>query len=131
MFDLNTLEERLLKSGVDVGTLTFIGDVHLLNLVMQKAKSDNKYYAAMRDKEAIESERKNLARTLEKQGKVVDRLVDVEKHLKSQLVSLQSHNLNPINMMSRISLKRRIWLSKGILKASRIRLFGRKRKYLT
>jgi len=40
----------------------------------------------MRDKEAIENERKNLSRTLEKQGKAVDRLTDVEKHLKAQMV---------------------------------------------
>lgn len=42
----------------------------------------------MRDKEAIENERKNLVRTLEKQGKAVDRLTDVEKHLRIQMVIL-------------------------------------------
>lgn len=41
----------------------------------------------MRDKEAIENERKNLVRTLERQGKAVDRLTDVEKHLRFQMVS--------------------------------------------
>ena len=85
----------------------------------------------MRDKEAIESERKNLARTLEKQGKVVDRLVDVEKHLKSQLVSLQSHYWSVIDLLCRVPLKRRILLSKGTLKTSKIRSFARKRKYQT
>jgi len=52
----------------------------------QKAKSDNKYYAAMRDKEAIEAERKNLARTLEKQGKAVDHFTELEKQLETQKV---------------------------------------------
>lgn len=44
----------------------------------------------MRDKEAIENERKNLARTLEKQGLVVDRATDLEKSLRMQLVNTYS-----------------------------------------
>jgi E3 ubiquitin-protein ligase BRE1 len=40
----------------------------------------------MRDKEAIEAERKNLARTLEKQGKAVDRFTELEKILETQKV---------------------------------------------
>lgn len=40
----------------------------------------------MRDKEAIEAERKNLARTLEKQGKVVDHFTELEKQLETQKV---------------------------------------------
>ena len=60
----------------------------------QKAKSDNKYYAAMRDKEAIEAERKNLARTLEKQGKAVDHFAELEKQLETQkvILSIQVHD---------------------------------------
>lgn len=42
----------------------------------------------MRDKEAVDNERKNLVRTLEKQSKVVDRLTEVEKQLRHQLVRL-------------------------------------------
>jgi len=42
----------------------------------------------MRDKDAIENERKNLARTIEKQGKAVVRLTDVEKQYKNQMVSI-------------------------------------------
>lgn len=41
----------------------------------------------MRDKEAIENERKSLVRNLEKQAKLVERLVDTEKNLSSQVVS--------------------------------------------
>ncbi|KAH9485124.1 E3 ubiquitin-protein ligase BRE1 [Psilocybe cubensis] len=67
VFDLSSMEERLSKSAIE------------------KAKSDNKYFAAMRDKEAIENERKNLVRTLERQGKAVDRLTDSEKHLRIQI----------------------------------------------
>jgi len=43
----------------------------------------------MRDKDAIENERKNLARTVEKQGKAVDRLTDAEKQYKNQIVSIR------------------------------------------
>ncbi|KAF8973107.1 BRE1 E3 ubiquitin ligase-domain-containing protein [Flammula alnicola] len=74
VFDLNSLEDRLSKSAID------------------KAKSDNKYFAVMRDKDAIEAERKALARTLEKQGKVVDRLTDAEKQLRNHLLALEKEN---------------------------------------
>lgn len=42
----------------------------------------------MRDKEAVEAERKNLARNAEKQAKLIDRLMDTEKNLTNQLVGL-------------------------------------------
>ena len=40
----------------------------------------------MRDKEAIENERKNLIRNLEKQAKVVEKLTASERGLRDQLV---------------------------------------------
>src|SRR6266550_8071597 len=55
---------------------------------MQKAKSDNKFFAIMRDKEAIDVERKNLSRNVEKQAKVLERLYDSERNLQNQIVSL-------------------------------------------
>jgi cytochrome c-type biogenesis protein CcmH/NrfF len=54
--------------------------------VLQKAKSENKYYAAMRDKEALENERKNIMRNLEKQSKAVEKLAASEKSLAAQVV---------------------------------------------
>lgn len=54
--------------------------------LIQKAKSENKFFAAMRDKEAVETERKNLARNLEKQAKAVERLMVSEKSLSAQVV---------------------------------------------
>lgn len=53
----------------------------------QRAKSENKFYSAMRDKEAIETERKNISRNLEKQAKVVEKLSESEKNLSTQVVS--------------------------------------------
>ena len=41
----------------------------------------------MRDKEAIETERKNISRNLEKQAKAIERLVESEKNLTAQVVS--------------------------------------------
>lgn len=41
----------------------------------------------MRDKEAIETERKNLSRNLEKQAKVLEKLQESEKSLMVQVVS--------------------------------------------
>ncbi|KAJ7045767.1 BRE1 E3 ubiquitin ligase-domain-containing protein [Mycena alexandri] len=76
VFDLKDMEERVSKSGLD------------------KAKSENKFFAAMRDKEAIDNERKTLSRNLEKQGKVVERLVETERNLTGQVVSyLQLKNI--------------------------------------
>lgn len=40
----------------------------------------------MRDKEALENERKNLTRNLEKQTKVIERLQESEKNLSLQVV---------------------------------------------
>ncbi|KAK7472721.1 E3 ubiquitin-protein ligase bre1 [Stygiomarasmius scandens] len=67
VFDLTSMEERLQKSSVE------------------RAKSENKFYAAMRDKEAVESERKNLTRNLERHAKAVESLKETEKNLLSQL----------------------------------------------
>ncbi|KAI0930463.1 hypothetical protein AcW1_009141 [Taiwanofungus camphoratus] len=71
VFDLSAMEERLTKSGLD------------------RAKSENKFYSAMRDKEAIENERKNISRNLEKQAKVVERLVETEKNLTARVHDLE------------------------------------------
>lgn len=40
----------------------------------------------MRDKEAIENERKNLVRNLEKQSKVVEKLMAADHSMQDQLV---------------------------------------------
>ena len=40
----------------------------------------------MRDKESIENERKNLIRNIEKQAKVVEKLMASERSLRDQLV---------------------------------------------
>ena len=45
----------------------------------------------MRDKEAIENERKNLIRNLEKQAKVVEKLMASERSLRDQLVRHPTH----------------------------------------
>ncbi|KAN0090761.1 hypothetical protein V8E55_004327 [Tylopilus felleus] len=70
VFDLGGFEEKLQKAA------------------HEKAKAENKYFAAMREKELGESERKAMARQLEKQGKAVERAAEVEKQLSSQVVRL-------------------------------------------
>ncbi|KAL0068814.1 E3 ubiquitin-protein ligase bre1 [Marasmius tenuissimus] len=67
VFDLTSMEEKLSKA------------------LTEKAKAENKYYAAMRDKEAIDLERKNLTRNLEKHAKLVDALKDSESKLTQQI----------------------------------------------
>ncbi|KIL65947.1 hypothetical protein M378DRAFT_449286 [Amanita muscaria Koide BX008] len=71
IFDLSQLEERLSKSG------------------LEKAKSENKFFAAMRDKEAVDVERKNLSRNLEKQAKLLERLHESERSLRDQVTDLE------------------------------------------
>lgn len=67
VFDLTAMEERLTKG------------------VNDRLKIENKYYAAMREKEAIDLERKNLLRNNEKQAKSIEKLVDTERSLRLQL----------------------------------------------
>ncbi|KAI0268772.1 BRE1 E3 ubiquitin ligase-domain-containing protein [Gloeopeniophorella convolvens] len=61
VFDLVAAEERIMKANLD------------------KAKADNKFFAAMREKEAVENEHKHLARTNEKLLKHVANLTEVDK----------------------------------------------------
>ncbi|GJJ06320.1 hypothetical protein Clacol_000511 [Clathrus columnatus] len=61
-------------------------EVKLQKLTAEKAKADNKYFAAMRQKEAAEAERKAAARALEKLQKTVDRFTDAEKSVSTKLV---------------------------------------------
>ncbi|KAG7446279.1 uncharacterized protein BT62DRAFT_993950 [Guyanagaster necrorhizus] len=67
IFDLSGLEERLVKSGLD------------------RAKSENKYYQAVREKEAIEGERKSLQRVIDKHEKIQERSKEMERSLQQQL----------------------------------------------
>lgn len=65
----------------------FTGSIEGANIPRQKAKAENKFYSVMREKEAGESEKKAMIRQLEKQGKAVERALEVEKNLSSQVVS--------------------------------------------
>lgn len=88
VFDLTSMEERLAKMAHDVGLFLFSTLLQFTDLIIfyQRAKSENKFYAAMRDKEAIEIERKNVSRNLEKQAKLVERLQEYGKGLSLQIV---------------------------------------------
>ncbi|OJT06362.1 E3 ubiquitin-protein ligase BRE1 [Trametes pubescens] len=71
VYDLSAMEDRIAKAGVD------------------RAKAENKFYAAMRDKEGVDLERKNLARNLDKAGKAVDKLSQSEKALTARMHDLE------------------------------------------
>ncbi|KAJ3869772.1 hypothetical protein EV359DRAFT_29186 [Lentinula novae-zelandiae] len=75
IFDLSVMEDRLTKATVE------------------RAKSDNKFYAASRERDAVESERKNLIRNLEKQGRVLELSKDNEQRLNGLLVCIDLFNL--------------------------------------
>jgi E3 ubiquitin-protein ligase BRE1 len=82
VFDLKAMEDRVLKAGSDVRARFPCSRED----EAQRAKLENKFFAAMRDKEAVENERKNLARNAEKQTKVIEKLTAVERSLQAQLV---------------------------------------------
>jgi len=71
VFDLAAAEERIMKTNLD------------------KAKADNKFFAAMREKEAVENEHKHLARTNEKLLKHVSNLTDVDKANTNRLTVME------------------------------------------
>ncbi|KAI6045964.1 hypothetical protein EDC04DRAFT_1857115 [Pisolithus marmoratus] len=71
VFDLSVFEDKLQKA------------------MHEKAKAENKYFAAMREKEMGEAERKAMVRQLEKQGKAVERALEVEKNLSAQVGDLE------------------------------------------
>lgn len=56
-------------------------------LQTDKAKAANKYFQAMRAKEAVEAECKTAQRSVDKQSKLLERAQEVEKALNNQLVS--------------------------------------------
>ncbi|KAI0675260.1 BRE1-domain-containing protein [Trametes maxima] len=70
VYDLAALEDRVAKAAIE------------------RAKAENKFYAAVRDKDAVEFERKNLARNLDKAGKALDKLTQSEKHLEGRIRDL-------------------------------------------
>ncbi|KAJ7831697.1 hypothetical protein B0H14DRAFT_2804345 [Mycena olivaceomarginata] len=73
------MEDRVTKSGLDVrrerSHFNVASDATSLN---RKRNPRTSFLLRLRDKEAIENERKNLSRNQEKQGKIVERLVETE-----------------------------------------------------
>ena len=71
IFDLQTLEDKVSR------------------LMTEKAKADNKYFAAMRAKDGIDIERKTALRTHEKQTKTIEKLLESEKQLHLQISNME------------------------------------------
>ncbi|KAI0256288.1 BRE1 E3 ubiquitin ligase-domain-containing protein [Lactifluus subvellereus] len=90
VFDLAAAEERIMRANLD------------------KAKADNKFFAAMREKEAVENEHKHLARTNEKLLKHVSNLTDVDKANANRLTvmeqSVAAANAKTESFKSRVSV---------------------------
>lgn len=61
----------------------------LVRLTTEKAKADNKYFAAMRAKDAVDAEKRTLARSAERQAKVIERYGETERSLQAQQVQLE------------------------------------------
>ncbi|PWN46270.1 BRE1-domain-containing protein [Ceraceosorus guamensis] len=61
----------------------------MLRLTTEKSKADNKYFAAMRAKDALDNERRTALRTAERQTKALERYAEAEKVLSAQLVAAE------------------------------------------
>lgn len=64
------------------------GEQRMVRLSTEKAKADNKYFQAMRAKDAIDAECKTAQRSVEKQLKLIEKAREVERALSVQLVRL-------------------------------------------
>ena len=82
------MDVKLQKLAGEVGLFQVWQNRFLTVKHKQKAKADNKYFGAMRQKEAAEAERKACNRTVEKLQKAVDRFTEAEKGSASKLVRL-------------------------------------------
>lgn len=61
----------------------------MLRLTTEKSKADNKYFAAMRAKDALDNERRTALRTAERQTKALERYAEAEKVLSAQLTAAE------------------------------------------
>lgn len=59
----------------------------LSRLATEKAKADNKYFQAMRTKEAIEAECRTAQRSVEKQARLLEKALEVERGLQAQIAA--------------------------------------------
>ncbi|MCO5585213.1 hypothetical protein L7F22_039145 [Adiantum nelumboides] len=62
----------------------------LSRLTTEKAKADNKYFSAMRAKDAIENEKRVALRNVERQIRVVEKYTELESDRKEQISKLES-----------------------------------------
>jgi len=91
IFDLSTMEEKLGKAMTEVRA--FFMTLPIFSPFWQKSKADNKFFAAMRELDALNGVKAGQTRELAKQTKVIERLVESEKSLNRQLVRLRAYHL--------------------------------------
>ncbi|KAJ3759134.1 hypothetical protein EV360DRAFT_42489 [Lentinula raphanica] len=70
IFDLSVMEDRLTK------------------VTVERAKSDNKFYAVSRERDVIDAERKSIMRNMEKQARALELLKESEQRLSGLLVCI-------------------------------------------
>lgn len=77
----------------------------VLRLTTEKAKADNKYFAAMRSKDALENDRRTTLRTVERQVQVIERYAEAEQHFAGQLATHEREITSLRNMISGYSAR--------------------------
>lgn len=56
-------------------------------MFLQKAKADNRYFAAMRAKDGLDAETKTAQKTVDRQNKLLEKAQEVERNLQAQVVA--------------------------------------------
>lgn len=84
VLNLVLYEEKLTKLVTEVGLTLRLKTI--ANVAAQKSKADNKYFAAMRAKEALLGENQVLTKAAERQTKAIEALNDTKAALLEQLV---------------------------------------------
>ncbi|TFK86628.1 BRE1-domain-containing protein [Polyporus arcularius HHB13444] len=79
------LEKQLKKKVYDLSAM----DERISKVQMERAKTDNKFFLCMRDKEAVDNERKRLVQNLDRAAKAIEKLGDAEKNLQSRVATLE------------------------------------------
>ncbi|KAI0743501.1 BRE1-domain-containing protein [Daedaleopsis nitida] len=80
-----TLEKQVKKKVYDLSAL----EDRISKLNTERAKAENKFFQCVRDKEAVDAERRKLAVNLEKAAKAIETLTDTEKNMTNRLHTVE------------------------------------------
>lgn len=81
------IEDLIATKEKEAGNIAAL-EAKINKAVVEKSKADNKYYAAMRQKDTIEAERNSLATHRERQATRIEQMQALEQSLRQQVLTL-------------------------------------------